>query len=177
MKRVPRLALKTRMKINTTQLSAGSTCTTRRSSPGKQAVTASAIILIHCLWPLLNLTENIPRLSVEYSSSRNYDTLGLAKEGDDFFGTARRLGEKFVYTDDLPIYRDFFTKENILKEIRKNGLFVMQYRLIVDGKPVYINARAALVEEKEGPKLIIGLNNVDTQVKIGKKRKAQNRVK
>ena len=114
---------------------------------------------------------------VEYSSSRHYDTLGLAKEGDDFFGTARRLGEKFVYKDDLPIYRDFFTKENILKEIRKNGLFVMQYRLIVDGKPVYINARAALVEEKEGPKLIIGLNNVDTQVKIGKKRKAQNRVK
>lgn len=114
---------------------------------------------------------------VEYSSSRHYDTLGLAKEGDDFFGTARRLGEKFVYTDDLPIYRDFFTKENILKEIRKNGLFVMQYRLIVDGRPVYINARAALVEEKEGPKLIIGLNNVDTQVKIGKKRKAQNRVK
>ena len=125
----------------------------------------------------MNLTENIPRLSVEYSSSRHYDTLGLAKEGDDFFGTARRLGEKFVYTDDLPIYRDFFTKENILKEIRKNGLFVMQYRLIVDGRPVYINARAALVEEKEGPKLIIGLNNVDTQVKIGKKRKAQNRVK
>ena len=64
-----------------------------------------------------------------------------------------------------------------MKEIRKNGLFVMQYRLIVDGRPVYINARAALVEEKEGPKLIIGLNNVDTQVKIGKKRKAQNRVK
>ena len=114
---------------------------------------------------------------VEYSSSRHYDTLGLAKEGDDFFGTARRLGEKFVYKDDLPMYRDFFTKENILKEIRKNSLFVMQYRLIVDGKPVYINARAALVEEKEGPKLIIGLNNVDTQVKIGKKRKAQNRVK
>ena len=125
----------------------------------------------------MNLTENIPRLSVEYSSSRHYDTLGLAKEGDDFFGIARRLGEKFVYTDDLPIYRDFFTKENILKEIRKNGLFVMQYRLIVDGRPVYINARAALVEEKEGPKLISRLNIVDTQVKLGKKRKAQNRVK
>lgn len=114
---------------------------------------------------------------VEYSSSLNYDTLGLAKEGEDFFGSARRLGENVVHEDDLPMYRDFFTKENIMKEIRKNGLFVMQYRLIVDGRPVYINARAALVEEKEGPKLIIGINNVDAQVKTGKKRKAQSKVK
>ena len=104
---------------------------------------------------------------VEYSGSKNYDTLGLAKEGEDFFGKARRFGERLVHKDDLPMYRVFFTKENMLREIKKNGLFVLQYRLMIDGKAMYINARAALVEEEDGPKLIFGLNNVDAHVKYG----------
>ena len=107
---------------------------------------------------------------VEYSGSKNYDTLGLAKEGEDFFGKARGLGEGLVHKDDLPMYRAFFTKENMLREIEKNGLYVLQYRLNIDGRYVYINARAALVEEKDGPKLIFGLNNVDAHVKHGAKR-------
>ena len=104
---------------------------------------------------------------VEYIGSQNYDTLGLAKEGEDFFGKARGLGEGLVHQDDLPMYRIFFTKENMLREIAKNGLYVLQYRLSINGKPTYVNARAALVEEKDGPRIIFGLNNIDAHVKYG----------
>jgi len=33
------------------------------------------------------------------------------------------------------------------------------------GKPVHYQLKAAMVEEKEGPRLIVGLNNIDTQVR------------
>ena len=103
----------------------------------------------------------------QYATSKSFDSLGLAKEGNDFFGKARGLGEGMVHIDDLPMYRDFFTKESVLREIKKKGLFVLQYRLVINGKPIHINARAAMVEEKDGPQIIFGLNNVDAHVKYG----------
>lgn len=102
---------------------------------------------------------------VEYSGSQRYDSLGLAKEGDNFFDIVKRETEKKVYKDDLPLVLPAFTKENVMREIDENGLFVLQYRLVIDGEPIYISARAALVEEKDGPRLIVGINNVDAQVR------------
>ena len=102
---------------------------------------------------------------VEYMGSQRYDTFRLAKEGDNFFETSRMESETRVYKDDLPLVLSALTKENVMREIRENGLFVLQYRLVFEGKPMYINLRAALVEEKDGPHLIVGLNNIDAQMK------------
>jgi len=102
---------------------------------------------------------------VEYSGSQRYDKFGLAKEGDNFFETARKESETRVYKDDLPMVLAAFTKENMMRQIKDNGLCVLQYRLVFEGEPVYINVRAALVEEKDGPHLIVGLNNIDAQMK------------
>lgn len=106
---------------------------------------------------------------IEYSGSQRYDSLGLAKEGDHFFEKVRTETEKKVYKDDLPLVLPAFTKENVMREIKENGLFVLQYRLVINGEPIYINARAAMVQEKDGPRLIVGINNVDAQVR-GKSR-------
>jgi len=37
--------------------------------------------------------------------------------------------------------------------------------LIMEGKPVYVQIRASVVEEREGPRLIVGLVNIDAQVR------------
>jgi hypothetical protein len=41
----------------------------------------------------------------------------------------------------------------------------MVYRLKLEGKPTYVNLKAGLVEEKDGPQLIIGILNTDAQVR------------
>ena len=58
-----------------------------------------------------------------------------------------------------------FTKENVLKEIKENGIFIIDYRLLIEGAPVYVSLKAALVKEKDKPQLIVGVVNIDRQVK------------
>ena len=55
--------------------------------------------------------------------------------------------------------------ENILAEIKRSGIFILSCRLIMEGKPVYVQIRASVVEEREGPRLIVGLVNIDSQVR------------
>ncbi len=53
----------------------------------------------------------------------------------------------------------------MLSEVKRNGIFTLSYRLMMDGKPRYVQMKAAMVEEKEGKQLIIGINDIDSQVR------------
>ena len=95
----------------------------------------------------------------EYSVMSDYDGLGLAKSGSDFFGVSQTEGPRAIYSEDLPMYREVFTKENVLNDIRESGLFIMHYRLLIDGSnPLPVTLRAAIVNEPDGDKLIVGIN-------------------
>ena len=64
------------------------------------------------------------------------------------------------------MFKARFTKENVMAEIQRCGLYVLRYRLMIDGKPQYVNVKAALVEERDGKQLIIGVNNIDAHVRL-----------
>ena len=51
----------------------------------------------------------------------------------------------------------------MLKEIRKNGLFFHNYRLLMNGKYVPLTLRAALIKEDDGEKLILGVSRLFTK--------------
>jgi diguanylate cyclase (GGDEF)-like protein len=102
----------------------------------------------------------------EFSATSNYEeSFAQAKEGVDFFNTVRDAAAIFTYPDDKERFFSIFTKENVLDEIQRSGIFTLGYRLVMEGKPVHIQMKAAMIEEKEGMRLIVGLNNVDTQVR------------
>ena len=102
----------------------------------------------------------------EFSATRNYEeSFAQAKEGTDFFGTVRSVAHNFQYPDELSRFLSLFTKENVMTEIERSGIFTLGYRLNMDGTPLYVQMKAAMVEEKEGPRLIVGLNNIDAQVR------------
>ena len=101
----------------------------------------------------------------EFSASKGYETLEQAKAGRDFFGTTRKAAEKAIYADDLNLFLSAITEENVLKQIEENGIFTLTYRINLEGKTPYIQFKAAMVEEKEGRRLIVGLSNVDAQVR------------
>ena len=102
---------------------------------------------------------------VEYSAIRDYEDLGFAKQGEDFFSKARSDGARTLYTEDLDLYLSVVTKQNILDTIARNGVFTLTYRLMLGGAPTFVNLKAGMIEEKDGPQLIVGLLNVNEQVR------------
>lgn len=101
----------------------------------------------------------------EYSANAAFKSFGLPVEGEDFFNVTRELSRGLVYPEDLSRFMHAFTRENVLSEIEHNGLFVLTYRLLVQEKPVYIQLKCAMVEEADNHRLIVGINDVDAQVK------------
>lgn len=102
---------------------------------------------------------------IEFSATADYESLGVAKEGDHFFDSSKREGQRTIFFEDRDLFLNHFTKENIFDKIHKNGLFVMNYRLVINEEPRYVCLKAALVTEEGKQQLIIGLSDIDAQVK------------
>jgi diguanylate cyclase (GGDEF)-like protein len=102
----------------------------------------------------------------EFSCTDDYmENFGTAKEGQDFFSAVRKDACIYAHPQDLNRFLAAFTKENVLAEIERSGIFTWGYRIMMDGKPLHVQMIAAMVEEKEGLRLIVGLNDIDKQVR------------
>ena len=101
----------------------------------------------------------------EYNTSDEYAELGIQKRGDRFFERAYDNAAEKIYFEDIDLLRTAFTKENILKSINETGMFTLNYRLMLKGMPNHVSLRAALVQEKDGPQLIIGVTDIEAQVR------------
>lgn len=101
----------------------------------------------------------------EYTSNAGFKSFRLPKDGRDFFNVTRELSLGLVHPKDLDRFMHAFTRENVLEEIERNGLFVLTYRLMIQEKPVYVRLKCSMVEEAEGRRLIVGINDVDAQMK------------
>ena len=101
----------------------------------------------------------------EYSATEGFEYFAIPKEGTDFFGTSREEGRKHIYKDDILRFLSLFTKENVLFEIERRKIFSLTYRLVIKNKPTYVQLKAAMVNEKEGARLIVGINDIDADVR------------
>ena len=94
---------------------------------------------------------------VEYSSTDDYDSLGAAKQGDDFFRQSAIDAGKFLYPNDQKPFIEQFTKENVMHRIREDGRFRIQYRLMINGEPTPVTLKAALFRDGEEEKMVVGV--------------------
>ena len=101
----------------------------------------------------------------EYSSAGGYESFSIPKEGLDFFAASRENVRKVIHPADLDRFLSVFTMDNVLSEIRKNNLFAINYRMMIDGKPRYVQLKAAMIDEKDGQRLIVGVNDIDSVVR------------
>ena len=101
----------------------------------------------------------------ELSATAGFDAFELPGEGDNFFEAARRQALAIVYPEDQNRFLSMLSRENVLKEIEQSGIYTLSYRLVTDGEPRYVQLKAAMVEEAEGTRLIVGINDIDSQVR------------
>lgn len=102
----------------------------------------------------------------EFGSADGYDVrFGQSKEGERFFDTARESALVHNYPLDMELFLSVFTKENVMAEIQRSGIFTLSYRLMINGKPNFVQIKAAMVDEPQGAYLIVGINDIDAQVR------------
>lgn len=92
-----------------------------------------------------------------YTSTKDSEGLGARKEGYDFFADTTEDTRAIACPEDLSLFTTSFTKQNVMRDIEENGLYVLRYRLMIGGKPTPVSLRAAIVEEIDGPQLIVGV--------------------
>lgn len=101
---------------------------------------------------------------IEYGAWTEEGQRATERRGKDFFGSSRENAKRFIYEEDLAFFTAAFDKEHLLSEIRKHGAFMFNYRLMIDGVPTYVSMKATR-SSGDDRHIIIGVSNVDTQVK------------
>ena len=95
---------------------------------------------------------------MQYSASHEFSDLQTSKAGIDFFEASKREGAENIYSEDLDRFMSGFTREKVLEKTGKGEVYIINYRLVLSGKPVGVCLRAGLVQEKDGPQLIVGVS-------------------
>lgn len=99
-----------------------------------------------------------------FNSTKAYDALEIATTGEDFFKESRRNAKDVVYKDDLKDFLKVFKKENVLEKINESGVFIYKYRLNMSDSVNHVCLKAAIINESDGPKLLVGLMDIENQV-------------
>ena len=101
---------------------------------------------------------------IEYSADAEYDSLGIEKEGDDFFNLSRKNIARVVHPDDLDKVLSAFTKENLLMEMELTGTFTLNYRLMFGTQVNYVAMKATRMSDRNDHHIVIGVNNINAQM-------------
>ena len=101
-----------------------------------------------------------------FNYSKEYTELNIDIKGNDFFEKSRENAKKVAHPDDLRNFLKHFTRKNVLKMIKENGSYIYKYRFLINGEVIHICLKAALVDELDGTQLIVGIQNIEAQVKM-----------
>ena len=94
---------------------------------------------------------------VEYSAANDYAALGAPKEGEDFFRDSKREIVGRIFEEDLEDFLQEFDRDRIMETTKKGEVFTMNYRLKIGDGAIRVKLRVGIVEEKDGPQLIVGV--------------------
>ena len=96
----------------------------------------------------------------EFSSSSKYSKLDVGSIGNDFFADTQRNMKSDIYEDDYPMMAREMDKDHLLSKLDKVDKVVLDYRLMLDGRPQYMSL--VIVRPKEESDYIIAaLENID----------------
>ena len=102
----------------------------------------------------------------EFSATDGYEeSFDQAKEGEDFFAALREATRCFCHPEDRERVMSSLSREQIMDEIRRKGIYTLDYRILKDGTPVYVQLNAVMETSGAGSRLIVGLSDVDAKVR------------
>ena len=112
-----------------------------------------------------------------YSVNPSFHSLELEQGGDDFFKNIIRDCKQVVYEEDQHIFIEDIQKDKLLNAIEKGGTLNIEYRLMIDGAPVWHSLRLIRGFEDETDYFILGVINIDEEHKRKEAEKETSRLK
>ncbi len=100
----------------------------------------------------------------EYRMNEDTHQLRPELEGEDFFGDTTDSVQLNVYDADRDKALHIWSKENLLKELENNNTYSTSYRIMMNGRPVYVSVRVMQMKEKGSQHIVIGISNIDAQM-------------
>jgi hypothetical protein len=98
-----------------------------------------------------------------YSINEGFHSLSLEESGKDVFKDLVRDADRVIYEEDKHLFMKDMTKEKLLAEMSSGSMQSIEYRLMIDGKPVWHTLR--LIREagkgKDNDYFILGVINID----------------
>ncbi|WP_026496441.1 sensor domain-containing diguanylate cyclase [Butyrivibrio sp. WCD3002] len=101
----------------------------------------------------------------KYTSSNYFEHIGTGKEGEHFYDDTAETALSVIYPDDLDYFLKMFKKEKVMSQIKNKGMYTLNYRLVINGKPIYAMLKATMVHEDGVDSVIIGVVNIDEEVR------------
>ena len=98
-----------------------------------------------------------------YAVNSEFHSLNLEPGGDDFFENIKVDCKKAVYEEDQHLFLEGFKKENLLAEVEKGAMHSIEYRLMINGAPVWHALRVIRGLENTGDYIILGVINIDAE--------------
>ncbi len=102
---------------------------------------------------------------VWFSEDDNFHSLCIAQSGEDFFVNLVRDADKVIFEEDKHIFMQDMTKDKLLSQMEKGSMQSIEYRLMIDGKPVYHTLRLIRGPRDGDEYFIIGVLNIDAEVR------------
>ncbi len=102
---------------------------------------------------------------VEYGTTGEEKSLTVLSLGDDFFKDVTYNVPKLVYEADRKDFLKVFTRENMLAHLEDGKSFMHDYRLVIADKVLYYQLKAIRGSGADSDFFIVGVKNVDAQVR------------
>ncbi len=99
-----------------------------------------------------------------YTADSWYASINREVEGKDYFKDVAKIAEMVIHEDDKHIFLDENLKELLIYQVQHDEVHLTDYRIIIDGKPVYL--RSKLIRGiGDDDCFILGVTNVDKEFK------------
>ena len=96
-----------------------------------------------------------------YSVNPEFHSLKIEQGGDDFFKNVISDAQQVIYPDDLHIFLEDIQKEKLLAAFHKGMMQDIEYRLMIDGKPIWHRLRMirGVEDGSEDDYIVFGVEN------------------
>ncbi len=105
---------------------------------------------------------------VRYEVNNIFGQLETSKSGDDFFGESIETMPQIVHKQDCDKVEAFLNKDHLISALEQHKNVCLDYRIVVSGKTRYVRMTAH--KTSDGTHFIIGVENVDAEIKKEKQR-------
>lgn len=100
----------------------------------------------------------------EYKADGINRDISFNKYGDNFFDIYRDEFEYEMTPEDKEQLNKVFTKENVIDNLKKEGVYSIFTKVVIDKVPTYVNIKIVQIRG-DGNFILVGINNVDKQIK------------